>query len=73
MIENPDIIGALHVDDGSVQFEALNDVEQTVWELEVAYLEAREPGFREALERFVLDGSSDATDPIGDAGKGLIR
>lgn len=58
---------------GDVLAEVMDATERTVWELEVAYLEAREPGFREALERFISDGSSDATDPIGDAGERLIR
>lgn len=53
--------------------DSIDAIEQAIWELEVAYLEARDPGFREALERFISDGLSDAADPIGDAGEGLIR
>lgn len=73
MIENRKMRRTVAMDGGAVQAEALDTIDQTVWELEVAYLEAREPGFREALERFIADGSSDATDPIGDAGERLIR
>ena len=73
MIENSKMLGAAGLDNGGIQAEAINAMEQTVWELEVAYLEAREPGFREALERFIADGSSDAVDPVGDTGERLIR